>query len=282
MALFEAADEDAATALDDVGRRRRRRARGDPGAVRPAPRRRRARRRPGPGQRPRRHRGARASRPTTSSPPPTSIGVDDRGVTSRRRRRPSAVACVAGARRRRVRRRRRAPGRDPDLGGDTTAPRRLSRNALAFPAPNLTHRRAPAVRGRRQLLHPELGDRAGVHRRPRRARPDVQRPGVLVVPRARRSRRAARPEGIDDAPRPAAAAVRARRRRRPARPAAHPVYGGQLQDRAILGVPGRGADRRRRCETIDGDVRRRHALHADASRPTRSPTRRSGRSATTR
>ena len=46
-------------------------------------------------------------------------------------------------------------------------------------------RGTPGVRGRQQLLQRQLGDGAGVDRRPRRFGPVVQRPVLLVVPRVR-------------------------------------------------------------------------------------------------
>ena len=72
---------------------------------------------------------------------------------------------------------------------------------------------------------------------PRRPRPDVQRPVVLGVPLPGRPCAAAHQSGRSAA-RPAAPAQRAREQT--ARRAPVPIYGGQLQDRAINGVPAEG------------------------------------------
>ena len=165
---------------------------GDPGAVRPAPARRCARQRPGPRQRARRDRGARGPDPDDRRRRRGARSHDQRHLSgidgeqnARSRWRPccSLAACIrfgglVGRHRSAARRRHDARGRRPQR--------------VRVPRPEADQRRTPPVRDRRQLLHPELGDRSGVDRRPRRAGPDVQRPVVLVVPPARRTRHAGR------------------------------------------------------------------------------------------
>ena len=129
-------------------------------------------------------------------------------------------------------------GPDPDLGGDTTR-HQLSRNSLAFPAPNLTaaERRlfevgdsfftknwvtAPASTDARDGLGPTFNGQAcsSCHVLDGRGAPPdptgvETRLGLLL----RLSVPGTTPTGA---------------------PAAHPVYGGQLQDRATSGVPAEG------------------------------------------
>ena len=171
---------------------------------------------------------------------------------------------------------------DADLGGDTTR-HAESRNSLcASRRPNLStaERRRFEVGDsfftKNWVTAPASTDaRDGLG-------PDVQRPGVLVVPRARRAGRAARS------------------RRRPMPDSGCccgcPCPGETADRRAGSGTPctaascrtGRSSTCRPRArssvtlETIAGDVRRRHAVHADEADLHASPTRRSARSATTR
>ena len=120
------------------------------------------------------------------SPPARArrVGVQRVGLGVRRSLRPSrldASATTDAARRARPRRARAAtpPCSSPAANAFATADR------------HARPRGAPRVRRRQQLLQRQLGDGAGVDRRPRRARSVVQRPVVLVVP-LRRTRRARR------------------------------------------------------------------------------------------
>ncbi len=174
----------------------------------------------------RRRRGARA---------------DDQRHLSGARWRADRRRRVGGRAARRVRVRRAAGSSvaiDPQLGGDTTR-EVVGRNAFSFPAPDADQRRAPPVRDRRQLLHPELGDGAGVDRRPRRARARCSTPS-----RARRATcstgAARRPSTGDGDARAAAAAVGPghRRARRPAR--ASRSTAASSRTAPIVGVPAEG------------------------------------------
>ena len=142
---------------------------GEPrGLMRRAGRRRRTRGCPGASSRPAPAAAAPASRRR-------SAGAVD-GTSSRRRRRSGATDAELALRsgRRRHGRSTPRPRRSPCRGRDADA------------------RAAAGLRGRQQLLQRQLGDRAGVDDGPRRPRPDVQRPVVLVVPLPRRAGPAAR------------------------------------------------------------------------------------------
>ena len=189
----------------------------------------------------------------------------------------AARAVIADRRRSSAPARRAAPDATADdsrrgrarSGGDATGRSTGRRNAFAQPHPDARPRRAPRVRGRQQLLQRQLGDRAGVDRGPRRARPAVQRPVVLVVPLPRRPRRAA--ADADDPERGLLFRLSVPGAGR--HDGACPIRTTATSSRTARST----ASRRKAAIAITrpevaGHVRRRHAVHAARARPTRSST----------
>ena len=132
-------------------------------------------------------------------------------------------------------------------------------------------RPAKPLRARRQLLHPELGDRAGNHDDPRRARPAFQCPGLRRLSRPGRPRRTVRADArgggaphrrdrIDPRPRAAAAAQRSRHRR-PRWTGAGPRLWRSIDRPRCPRRSGRGTGLDRHHRTTRS-IRRRHRLLA--------------------
>ena len=135
----------------------------------------------------------------------------------------------------------------------STSPARRLRPARA--GPDAEQRRD--LRGRQQLLQRQLGHRPGLHRGPRRPRPAVQRPVVLVVPLPGRAGQP--PADADDPERGLLLRLSVARRRRAARPRPRlrrPAPGPRHPRRA-----GRGHDRDHH-DRAARHVRRRHPVHA--------------------
>ena len=173
------------------------------------------------------------------------------------------VGDPAARRLRRGRRRARSP--TPSRAADRGI-RRSQR--VRFPGTGARATRSAGVRDRQQLLQRELGDRAGlVHRGPRRARADVQRPVVLVVPLQGRAgtRRPRRPGSLGLLLRLTVAGTT---------PTAARLPTPSTAASSRTGLDPRHRRPRARC-VIDyrraaGHLRRRHAVLAGARPPTRS------------
>ena len=150
--------------------------------------------------------------------------------------------------------RRRPPACGGDDGADTAEPTAPSWPARAVTATvdvagtgrlraagaRADDDAAPHVRHRQQLLQRQLGHRAGVHRRARRARADLQRPVVLVVP-LQATAAGSRPP--PPTTRCGACCSGSACWAPTARWCPIPTLGDQLQDRAIHGLGPEGAIR---------------------------------------
>ena len=122
-----------------------------------------------------RSRRALAGRGPCASSRPCSAAAASLGWTAtapagppRRRSRPTIGPDSAGR-----------PGRCSGRRGHGV---RQSATAFSLPLRDAAGRGPPRLRRRQQLLQRQLGDRAGLHDRPRRPRADVQRPVLLVLP----------------------------------------------------------------------------------------------------
>ncbi|MEI2700670.1 MAG: hypothetical protein V9E94_20870 [Microthrixaceae bacterium] len=148
--------------------------------------------------------------------------------------------------------RRRSDGSQHGAAGVRTAGARPRRGPEAGP------------RGRQQLLQRQLGDRTRFDHGTRRVGTPLQRPVVFVVSLQGRPRRADRtvesPEERGLLLRLSVPGDADSGGGGHGAPVPNPAYGGQLQDRAINGVPVEGSVRITTRE-IRGDLRGRYALH---------------------